>query len=112
MNGLDTPLAFKASSDPDTLTFDKAMADPDRPLWIESAHKEIKLLEENHTWEEVDVAEAKTKILPGTWVFRRKRTPDRVISKVTVTVYEVTYKKESLKRTTLPWSDSAQSACF
>jgi hypothetical protein len=81
MNGLDTPLAFKASSDPDTLTFDEAMADPDRPRWIESAHKEIKSLEGNHPWEEVDVAEAKTKIMPGTWVFRCKRTPDGVISK-------------------------------
>jgi hypothetical protein len=77
----DTPLVYKATSDPDTLSFDEAMADADRIQWIESAHKEIKSLEENHTWKEVDVSEAKTKILPGTWVFRRKRTPDGLISK-------------------------------
>jgi hypothetical protein len=81
-NGIDPPLAFKASADPDTLSFDEAMADSDRIGWIESAHKEIKSLEENHTWKEVDISEATTKILPGTWVFRRKRTPDGVVSKL------------------------------
>jgi hypothetical protein len=80
-NGIETPLAYQASSDPDTLTFDQAMADVDRDQWIESAHKEIKSLEENHTWEEVDASEATTKILPGTWVFRRKRTPDGILNK-------------------------------
>jgi hypothetical protein len=80
-NGIDAPLAYQASSDPDTLTFDQAMADVDRVQWIESAHKEIKALEENHTWEEVDASEATSKILPGTWVFRRKRTPDGILSK-------------------------------
>lgn len=80
-NGIDIPLAYKASSDPDTLTFDQAMVDVDRAQWIESAYKEIKALEENHTWEEVDASEATTKILPGTWVFRRKRTPDGLLSK-------------------------------
>ena len=29
----------------------------------------------------VPIADAKAKILPGTWVFRRKRTPDGAISK-------------------------------
>jgi hypothetical protein len=33
------------------------------------------------TWEEVDVAEVKTKILPGTSAVRRKHTSDGVISK-------------------------------
>jgi hypothetical protein len=57
------------------------MADPDRHRWIKSVHKEIKSLEENHTCEEVDVAEVKTKILPGTSAVRRKHTSDGVISK-------------------------------
>jgi len=49
--------------------------------WMEAAQKEIASLEEKGTWDEVDQSEAKTKILPGTWVFRRKRTPDGEISK-------------------------------
>jgi hypothetical protein len=48
---------------------------------IESAHKEIKSLEEKHTWREVDLSEAKTKIVPGTRVFCRERTPKGIISK-------------------------------
>jgi hypothetical protein len=33
------------------------------------------ILGKKGTWIEVDVTDAQTKILPGTWVFRRKRTP-------------------------------------
>jgi hypothetical protein len=40
-NGIDTSLAYKATSDPDTLN--EAMVDADRIKWIESADKEIKL---------------------------------------------------------------------
>jgi hypothetical protein len=36
---------------------------------------------ENGTWKEVPVSSAKTRILPGTWVFSRKRTPDGAIGK-------------------------------
>lgn len=49
--------------------------------WMEAARKEITSLEKNGTWIEVDASDAKTKILPCTWVFRRKRTPDGEISK-------------------------------
>jgi Reverse transcriptase (RNA-dependent DNA polymerase) len=49
--------------------------------WKDAALKEINSLEANGTWVEVSMSEAKTKILPGTWVFRRKRTPDGEISK-------------------------------
>jgi transposase InsO family protein len=77
MNGITQPYAFKASStNPDTLSYDEAMGDVDRDLWIEAAKKEIKSLEEHGTWTEVDFSEATTKILPSQWVFRRKRTPD------------------------------------
>jgi hypothetical protein len=48
---------------------------------MEAAAKEIASLEKNGTWFEVDMSVAKTRILPGTWVFRRKRTPDGEISK-------------------------------
>jgi hypothetical protein len=80
--GFPHPASFKATaSDPDTLTFDEAMADPDRPKWLEASEKEIRSLEEKGTWVEVGIDEATSKILPGTWVFRRKRSPDGVIKK-------------------------------
>jgi hypothetical protein len=76
-NGLVQPFAFKASnSDPDTLSYDEAMADPDRDLWIGAAKKEIKSLEDHGTWTEVDASEATSRPLPSQWVFCRKRTPD------------------------------------
>ena len=76
-NGITQPYAFKASnSDPDTLSYDEAMADVDRDKWIEAAIQEILSLEKEGTWTEVDIEEALTKVLPSQWVFRRKRTPD------------------------------------
>ena len=67
--------AFKASnSDPDTLTWDQAMTILDeRPKWLEAAAKEIADLEEHQTWVEVPIKDAVGKVLPGMWVFRRKR---------------------------------------
>ena len=75
---MPTPYAYKAkkSSDPDTLDYDEAMNDEDRRKWIDAASVEIKALEEKGTWEEVPKTDTKTRILPGTWVFRRKRSPD------------------------------------
>jgi hypothetical protein len=71
-----------AETDPDTLTYDQAMADNTNILeWLTAAAKEITSLERNGTWIEVTMDVAKTKILPGTWVFQRKRTPDGEISK-------------------------------
>jgi hypothetical protein len=79
-NGFSQPYAFKASnSDPDTLSYDEAMSDVDRDLWILAAKKEIKSLEDHGTWTEVDVSEATSRILPSQWVFRRKRTPDGTV---------------------------------
>jgi Reverse transcriptase (RNA-dependent DNA polymerase) len=77
------PLAFKASnSDPDTLSYDEAMSDePNLSKWMAAAAKEIASLEKNKTWIETDISNAKSRILPGTWVFKRKRTPDGIISK-------------------------------
>ncbi len=49
--------------------------------WMEAAAKEVASLEKNGTWKEVSVLEAKTKILPGTWVFQRKQSPDGEITK-------------------------------
>ena len=77
------PYCYKASnSDPDTLTFDQAMSDIEhKGKWLQAAASEIAALESKGTWEEVPIAEAKTKILPGTWVFKLKRTPDGTVSK-------------------------------
>ena len=81
-----SPTAFKAAaSDPDTLSFDQAMADIGHVTkWMEAAAKEVASLEKNGTWKEVSMLEAKTKILQGTWVFRRKRSPDGEITKYKV----------------------------
>ena len=78
MNGIThQSYAFKASNlDPDTLSYDEAMADVDRELWIAAAKKQIVSLEDHGTWTKVEVAEATSRILPCQWIFRHKRTPD------------------------------------
>ena len=83
-NGFFTPLVFKASnSDPDTFTFDEAMADTvNCQGWLEAAVNEISALEAKGTWEEVDILQAESKILPGTWVFCHKHMPDGMVSKL------------------------------
>jgi hypothetical protein len=76
------PACFVAHKDPGTLSWSEAMDDvEDRDKWIAAARAEIAILEANHTWQEVTKSSAKTKIIPGTWVFRRKRTPDGEIKK-------------------------------
>jgi hypothetical protein len=83
--GIVFPAAYQASSlsDPDTLTYDQAMAEPEdqKAKWIEAMKIEIRELESHGTWDEVPITDAKTKIIPGTWVCRRKRTPDGEIRK-------------------------------
>ena len=44
-NDIPAPSAFKVNSDRDTLTYDEAMADPDRDRWLESMLVEITSLE-------------------------------------------------------------------
>jgi hypothetical protein len=77
------PSSYKASvSDPDTLSFNEVMSDRDNiEKWLNAANDEIQSLQKNRTWIEVPITEAKTRILPGTCVFRRKCTPDGTISK-------------------------------
>ena len=76
------PLIYKASQDdPDVLSYDEAMRAPDRERWIEAATKEIRELEEHGGWDEVPIHDAKKKIIPTTWVFKRKRAPDGSILK-------------------------------
>ena len=76
--------AFKAkvNQDPDILSYDQAMNDLDNlDEWKKAAMKEIRELEQKGTWIEVPISEAKTKVLPGTWVFRKKQSPDGTIKK-------------------------------
>jgi hypothetical protein len=77
------PAAHVASnSDPDTLSYDEAMSDLDNKVeWQKSAVKEVLALVEKGTWDEVDISTAKSRILPGTWVFRKKRNGDGEIIK-------------------------------
>ena len=83
-NGFFMPLVFKASnSDPDTLTFDEAMANTvNCQGWLEAAVNEISALEAKGTWLEVNILQAESKILPGTWVFCHKCMPDGMVSKL------------------------------
>jgi hypothetical protein len=75
--------AYSASnSDPDTLSWDEAMASGDEvPQWLEAARLEIEALTNKKAWVEDEVTNAKGRILPGIWVFRRKRSPDGTIKK-------------------------------
>jgi hypothetical protein len=77
------PWAAKAStSDPDTYNWTEAMRSPYRAQCLEAADIEIRSLVKHHTWDEVPTSDAKEKILPGTWVFKIKRTPDGSWKKV------------------------------
>lgn len=69
------------SKDPDTLSWDEAMKSPDKEKWLDAAQIELDALVNHGTWIEVPIDEATTKILPGTWVFRRKRSPSGEIKK-------------------------------
>jgi hypothetical protein len=69
-------LTSKAQNNPDMFEYSEAMNGEHRKEWIEAATKEIRSLEELKCWEEIPLASATTKVLPGTWVFRVKRAPD------------------------------------
>lgn len=71
----------RAVKDPDLLTFDEAMRSPHRDQWMDAAQGEVSGLESKNTWKEVSVQAAKAKIIPGTWVFRIKRSPSGEVKK-------------------------------
>jgi hypothetical protein len=48
---------------------------------ITTAPAEIAVLEANETWDKVSQSSTTAKIIPDTWVFRRKRTPYGKIKK-------------------------------
>ena len=57
------------------------MNSENRNKWIEAACSEIRSLEKLDCWVEIDIDQATTKILPGTWVFREKRALDGTFKK-------------------------------
>ena len=80
--GITDIQACKAAlSDPDTLSYDQVLLDPDIEEWKKSAHKEITQLESKDTWVELPTSEVTSKILPGAWVFCHERAPTGIITK-------------------------------
>ena len=77
------PAALKARvvKDPDTLSFQDAMSSANRDQWMAAAQSEISALESKDTWKEVPMSDARTKIIPGTWEFRIKRSPRGEVKK-------------------------------
>ena len=67
---IDIQARKTALSDPDTLTYDQVLLDPDIEEWKKSIHKEITQLESKDTWVEVPTSEVTSKILPGYFVTR------------------------------------------
>jgi hypothetical protein len=81
--GTDEPTIYKASTkDPDIISHDEAMTDADnKEEWKKAMAQEIQQLEDHGTWEQVPISDARTEVLPLTWVPRRKRSPDGEIKK-------------------------------
>ncbi|CAJ1969872.1 unnamed protein product [Cylindrotheca closterium] len=77
------PSSYKAraTKDPDVFTYNEAVNSPNSEKWTAAAKKEIEELEGKLTWIEVPMLKAKTKIIPGTWVFRVKRNPSGEMTK-------------------------------
>ena len=72
---LDNPIAFMASTDPDTMYYHQAMKEPNREHFKESVHKKIEDHEHNHHWEITLIEDVPkdTNILDMVWSMRRKR---------------------------------------
>ena len=69
------------NTDPDTYTWDEAMASPYKQQFLEAAQEEIDSLVGQTTWKEDLKTNATTRIIPATWTFRIKRTADGTIKK-------------------------------
>jgi hypothetical protein len=68
-------LAFKASSDPDSIYWHQAMAAGDRPQFLKAAEKEVNDHTRNKLWEVVHKSKVPqgALIAPGVWAMKRKR---------------------------------------
>ena len=67
--------------DTETFTYEEILRHAAREEWIRAAMNEIEQLEAHDTWIVEDIANAKSKILPGTWTFKLKRRPDGSVKK-------------------------------
>jgi hypothetical protein len=68
-------LAYKASSDPDTIRWHEAMRADDRPQFLKAAEKEVEDHTHNKLWEVVHRSKVPqgALIAPGVWAMKRKR---------------------------------------
>ena len=82
-SGCVSPAAYKAAiNDPDTMTYEQTMQDTNHIQDLQNAMTiEISQFEAINSWDEVNILDTKLKIIPGTWVFRVKWTPDGEIKK-------------------------------
>jgi hypothetical protein len=72
---MSDPIAFAATSNPDTMYLHEALRAPDREHFIEAMQKEVKDHEDLKHWELVSKSEVPegTTILPAVWSMKRKR---------------------------------------
>ena len=73
--------ATKSNNNPDIFTFEEAMQSEYKQEFMKAALDEVRALEALDCWEEVPLRQATTRVIPGTWAFRIKRTPDGTIKK-------------------------------
>ena len=76
-------LKAKASHDPDLPSIREALTGNESKHCFEAMDKEIKSLESMGTWRVVRRSDLSpnTKVIPGTWAFRKKRYPDGRVNK-------------------------------
>ena len=64
------------------MTYTQAMQDTNQiQEWQKAMAIKISQLEAINSWDKVDILDAKSKIIPETWVFHVNRTPDGEIKK-------------------------------
>ena len=73
--------ANKSNNNPDIFTYEEAMTSEYKEEFMKAAQEEVTALESLDCWEEVPFKRATTRVIPGTWAFRIKRTPDGSIKK-------------------------------
>ena len=78
--------ARKVNNDPDTYTWDEAMASPYRAEFLEAAQKEISELEAHVTWKEDLKKHATNGVIPCKWVFKIKHDLEGSVTKVKVRI--------------------------
>jgi hypothetical protein len=72
---MDDPIAFAATTNPDTMYLHEALRAPDRNEFIEAMKKEVKAHEDLKHWELIPKSQVPqgTLILPAVWSMKRKR---------------------------------------